>query len=123
MRLGNPAHVYSTALSKTAKDKPIEGEPAVPGGLTVVPADHWLTVAKGDVLLGFFKDPDGRDVVALASHNAYQSQAAELRLNASIKRASLFDRAKRKWKPLRVERGRLTVEVAVSATELLRVSR
>jgi hypothetical protein len=115
--------VHSSAVTRTAKDKPIEGAPAVPSGLTAVPQDHWLQVVSGDVLLGFFRDDKGRDVVALASHNAYQPQDVQLRFAPSVKNVSGFDRKKNKWRSLLVRDGALETKVAVSATELLRVER
>ena len=74
MRLGNPVAVYSTPVTKTEKDKSIEGAATVPSGLTAIPEDTGFAVEKGEVLIGTFRDPEQREVFAFASHNAYQPQ-------------------------------------------------
>jgi len=122
MVLGNPTAVYSTPVTKTAKDRPTDAPPAVPAGLAAIPSDSWLRVERGEVLLGLFRDDD-RDVIALASHNAYQPQEVVLALDPEVDKVSLFDRDRRRWRRLRVTKGHVGLRVAVSATELLRIER
>ena len=123
IKSGNPTAVYSTKVTKTAKDRPTDGEPEVPGGLTPIPEDHWLQATEGEVLLGLFRDEKNRDVVAFASHNAYQPQDVTVRFGSRVNKVSLFHRTARTWKRLKVTRNQTSFKVAVSATELLRIER
>jgi hypothetical protein len=133
MVIGNPSAVYSTPITRDAKDDPVAGEPAVPAGLAGVPADHWFQVARGEVLFGLFRagavEPEpgdgerARDVVVLASHNAYKPQDVELVFAGPPKKVELFDRARRRWRPLKVDGRAARFQVEVAAAELVRVAR
>jgi len=123
MAIGNPTAVYSTPVTKTAKDEAVDGAPAVPGGLAAIPADHPFRIAHGEVLLGVFKDPKGREVIALASHNAYQPQDVRIEFKESPKAVSFFNRATRKWTSLRLTAGAASFQVEEYATELVRIER
>jgi hypothetical protein len=122
MAIGNPTAVYSTPVTRTAKDRPTETDPAVPGGLAAVPDDHWFRITRGEVLLGLFKDREGRDVVALASHNAYQPQEVTIEFTSRVK-VSLFDRRKRKWSRPKSVPDKVSFRVEEYATELVRIER
>jgi len=116
MKIGAPTAVYSTALTRTAKNDPVPA--AVPAGLKEVPKEHWFRVARGEVLVGQFADADKRDVLVFANHNPYESQQVELKFAAEPKAIEFFDRAARKWAPLK---GALSVED--HGVELVRVTR
>jgi len=122
LALGNPTAVYSTAISKTEKDRPVEGAPAVPGGLAPLPPDHWFRVEGGELLVGLFKGPKGSDVLAAACHNPYAPQTVTLRFGSPVK-VSLFDRARKRWTPSQPVRNTISFRVEEYATELVRIER
>jgi len=123
MAIGNPSAVWSTKVTKTAKDRPTGVPPAVPGGLAAIPAGHWFQVKTGEVLLGHFKDPKGRDVIAFASHNAYQSQAVLLELGEQATKAEIFDRKSGQWVKPETSGNKVEFNLAEYAIELLRIER
>lgn len=124
MQIGNPTAVYSTPLTKTAKDRPLDGgAPAVPAEFETLPADGWLQVDAGEVVVGLFRDDQSRDVVYLANHNAYQPQQVGLRIRGSLLAASLFDRSTAQWRDLPASGTKINVVVPPAAGELLRFER
>jgi len=123
MALGNPEAVYSTPITRTAKDDPVDGAPVMPGSLVAVPEDHPFTIVRGEVLLGVFEDPKGREVLALASHNAYKAQDVTVKFKERPKTVSAFDHARRKWTSLRATAEGVSFRVDEAATSLLRIER
>jgi hypothetical protein len=121
--IGNPVTVWSTPTTRTAKDRPTENAPAVPGGLSPIPADHWFQVRTGEVLLGLFKSPDGDEVIAAASQNAYQSQQVTLEFSSPVKKVRIFDRESGKWVEPKASGKKIEFRVEEYATELLRIER
>ena len=110
-------------MTKTPKDRPTGVASAVPAGLAVIPTDHWFQVKTGEVLLGHFKDPKGRDVIAFASHNAYQSQAVLLELGEQATKAEIFDRKSGQWVKPETSGNKVEFNLAEYAIELLRIER
>ena len=85
MRIGLPTAVYSTPITRTAKGRPTGGAaPMVPPEFKPIPEDHWVRVAKGEAIMGAFKDDQGRDVLFLANHNSYQTQPMLLKFNVPV---------------------------------------
>jgi len=124
MKLGNPLAVYSTETTKTLKDREkAETDPPIPPPLQGVPADHWFRVDSGEVVIGTFKDDQGRDAVFLANHNAYAPQSVVLRLEGPVESVSLFDRKSDRWEMLEVVAGRVRFHLEPAGGELLRVTR
>ncbi len=123
IKIGNPRAVYSTPVTKTEKDRPTGTEPAVPAGLTGAPDDLWFRVTAGEVVFGLFTDGEKRDVLAIAGHNAYQPQKVTLQFSADVKAVAIFDRTKRQWESIDVVDEKVSFDVAVFATELVRVER
>jgi len=121
--IGNPMNVWSTPITRTAKDRPAETAPAVPGGLSPIPADHWFQVRTGEVLLGLFKSPDGGEVIAAASHNAYQSQQVTLEFSSRVKKARIFNRKSGNWVEPETSGKKIAFSVEEHATELLKIER
>lgn len=119
VKLGVPTAVYSTAITKAAKNDPVPA--AVPGGLTEVPRGHWFGISAGEVLVGQFVDPERRDVLVFANHNPYESQAVKLTFGGRPKAAERFDRAARKWVAMPPEA--VAFKVEDYGVELVRVSR
>ncbi len=97
IKLGNPAAVYSTPITKTAKDRDLGRQPYIPAG-SAIPSDHWFSVTSGEVLIGEFAYPQGGRALCLASHNAYQPQQVTLDL-ATPHRVEFFDRQHKAWVP------------------------
>lgn len=123
MAIGNPTAVYSTPITQTVKDRPTGTDPAVPGGLSAVPENHWFRVLRGEVLFGLFQDQDGRDVIAFASHNAYKPQAVTLEFESPVENVRFFNRNTKKWSRVRSSRNRVSFTVEEYAAELIRVER
>jgi hypothetical protein len=121
MKIGLPSAVYSTPITRSAKNDPVPA--AVPGGLKEVPKDHWFRIAGGEVLVGQFADAEKRDVLVLACHNPYESQDVKLELPGGAKTAELFDRAARKWVPLKPDGKTFGFAVEDYGVELVRFTR
>jgi hypothetical protein len=119
MKIGLPTAVFSTAITKAAKNDPVPS--AIPGGLKEIPKDHWFGIATGEVLVGQFADPEKRDVLVFANHNPYESQDVKLTFAAKPKAVELFDRATKKWVPLKPEA--VAFKVEDHGVELVRVTR
>lgn len=122
LKIGNPTGVYSTPITKSAKDRPIE-KPAVPAELKPIPEDAWFQIKQGEVLVGVFQDKKKNDFLFLANHNSYQPQSAVVVLKKPAKSVSLFDRKKGEWTDLKVTKSTVTFEVPAAAGELIRVTR
>jgi len=124
MKIGIPAAVYSTPITKTAKDRPTGSEtPAVPPDFKPVPKDHWVSVTSGEAILGVFKDDQGRDALLLTNHNCYQGQSMELKFNVPVKTVSRFDRKRVQWVDPIKSGSRIRFDVPPAAAELVRVVR
>ena len=124
LKLRNPTAVYSTPTTKTAKDRPIgQPKPTVPAGFQGVPADLWVQVESGEALFGTFQDPQKRDALVFANHNAYQPQDMKLSFKKPVKTVSLFSREKGEWQPLKLAGNAVTFQIAPAGLQLLRVEK
>ncbi|MFM8272970.1 MAG: hypothetical protein ACKODX_11630 [Gemmata sp.] len=121
MKIGVPTAVYSTAITKTAKNEPTPA--AVPGGLKEVPKDNWFQITSGEGLVGTFADAERRDVLVFANHNPYESQEVKLAFAAAPRSAEVFDRGAKKWVPLKVDGKTAGLKVEDHGVELVRVTR
>ncbi|MBI2806183.1 MAG: hypothetical protein HYX68_14475 [Planctomycetes bacterium] len=122
MKLGTPSAVYSTPITRDTKNKPLPAA-VIPGGLTPIPKDSWFQVKSGEILIGVSKDGGKRDVLILACHNPYETQKVTFSLNAGIKKAEGYDRAKGAWMALPITNGQVNVGVEDYAVELVRFQR
>jgi len=124
MKIGLPTAVYSTPITKTAKDRPTgSGAPAVPPEFKPIPKGHWVSVTGGEAIIGLFKDDAGRDALFFANHNAYQAQPMALKFNVPVKAVSHFDRKRTEWVDLTQGGGAVRFDVPPAAGELIRVVR
>ncbi len=125
MKLGQPTAVYSSPVTKTAKNRPTEAGPAVPAGLGAVPEDCWFQIGAGEALVGVFQDAKKRDALVFANHNAYQTQEMELEFDpaAGVRAAVQLDRETGKWQKLPLADGKIKFEIAAAAAELVLVDR
>ncbi|MBA4189647.1 MAG: hypothetical protein C0467_16810 [Planctomycetaceae bacterium] len=121
MKIGVPTAVYSTPITKTAKNDPTPA--AVPGGLKEVPKDHWFRFIAGKVLVGEFTDPEKRNVLVFANHNPYESQEVKIEFGTEPKIIEFFDRVAKKWVALKIAAKTATVPVEDHGVELIRVTR
>jgi hypothetical protein len=125
-RIDNPTAIYSTPITKTANNEPLpEGKKEMmPPGLEEhkFPADIAIQPAGGEFVLGVFQDPEGRQVLFVANHNAYEAQDVQLRL-ATEGKVSLFDRSKGQWMPLEVKEKGVRFRLAPAGGELLRLEK
>lgn len=121
MKIGNPAAVYATPITKDANNKDFAATPTMLGELAgnAFPADFWIQPAAGEFTMGVFKDDKGRDAVYVANFNAYVEQEVRLTLGKPVK-AALFDRAKGAWVDLPVAGGVATLKLGGGEAELLR---
>ncbi len=122
MKIGVPSAVYSTAITKSAKNDPVNPA-AVPAGLKETPKDHWFQIASGEVLVGQFADADKRDVLVFANHNPYESQDVKLSFGAAPKSVEFFDRAAKKWTAIKLDGKTAALKVEDHGIELVRVTR
>jgi hypothetical protein len=124
MKIGLPSAVYSTPITKTAKDRPTGSEaPVVPPEFQPIPKDHWVQVAKGEVIVGVFQDDQGQDALFFANHNCYQTQPVELKFKVPVTSVSRFDRQRSEWVDLTKSDAAVRFEVPPAAGELIRVVR
>jgi hypothetical protein len=122
LALGIPTAVYSTTITKDEKDHAVEGAPAVPGGLTPIPADSAFQVAEGEVLLGVFKGPKDADVLAMAGHNPYAPQTVTLKFASPVK-VSAFDGARKAWTPQKSVADKVSFKLEEYTVALVRIER
>lgn len=116
IKLGNPVAVYSTSISKSEKNDPIE-KPTIPAGLPGIPADFPVQIVSGEVLMGVYPGPGEKGrTLFFANHNAYEPQALKLRLPQGTG-AEQFDRQKLSWMPMT---GELTIAPAGATLVRLR---
>ncbi len=123
MAIGMPTNVYSTVVTKTHDNKPID-KPAVPRWFKGFPSDFWTQVSGGEAMLGFFKYPDGTDAIFAANHNAFAPQKITLQIKPSPDRqveVELLDRKTSNWHKLVVLENTVSFDLADGAGELLRV--
>lgn len=119
MKLGVPTAVYSTAVTKTAKNDPVKEE--VPAGLKPLPDDLWVHLHSGEVVVGLFADEKKRDVLAFANHNPYESQTVRMAMNA--KTVERYDHTAGKWVKLDEDGKGYSFTVEEYGAELVRVTR
>jgi len=122
MKIGNPTAVYSTPITRTAKDDPVD-PPAVAAEFEPVPAEHWFRVAGGEAIVGIFRAQGGRDALVLANHNAYQTQGMSLEFRVPVKSVRLFDRKQGEWTGLDVTGRRVEFKIPPAACELVKIER
>ncbi len=123
MKLGNPVAIYSTPVTRTAKDRPTGADPAVPAEFGGIPADSGTQITAGEAVVGVYRDPEGREALLLANHNAYQPQMMEVKFSGTVREVARFDREARRWKDLSPTDGNIHFELPPAAVELVRVTR
>lgn len=124
MKIGNPSVVYSTPITKTAKDRPPGAvKPTVPAEFGAIPGDFWVKVNAGEAVMGVFKNAKADDALLFANHNAYQPQEMELEFVKPVKGAALFDRKAGKWTKLELDKGKVKFRIPPAAVELVLVNR
>ena len=101
MLIGNPSAYYSTPVTRTHDNKPVE-PPAVPRWCKGFPADRWVQVSAGEALVGLFKYPDGTDALFVANQNAFAPQKMTLQLSRRPKAG----RSRSRCSTVRPARGR-----------------
>ena len=123
MLIGSPSVFYSTPVSKTPDDKPIDPA-ALPRWFKAFPPDCWVQPETGEVMAGLFKYADGTDATFVASHNALVPQEVRLKLiRPEVFTVSIFDRQEGGWKPLPVVNGTVTFPLAAGGGELLKLGK
>jgi hypothetical protein len=124
LKLGNPTAVYSTPVTHSEKNDPLDGGKPIPHPeIAAIPGDLWLQVETGEALLGVFQDHSQRDALIFANHNAYVAQPMKLRFAMPVRKVEKFDRGGAKWVELAVTEGRVAFDLAPAGVELLRVER
>jgi hypothetical protein len=124
MKLGNPSAVYSTPITRTEKNDPVEGDKPIPHPeIAAVPADFFLQVAGGEAILGVFQDDAKRDAIVFANNNAYEPQAMKLQFASPPKKVELFDRKAAKWSEVPLKDNVAEFALPPAAAELVRVER
>jgi hypothetical protein len=122
-RIGLPAAIYSTPITRTLNNEPLPADQkeTMPPGLEKngFPKDFWIQPAGGEFLLGLFKDEQKRDLAFLANHNPYAEQKVTLKLTKAVP-ASLFNRKAGKWQPLEATAGMVSLPLDPGGGELVR---
>jgi hypothetical protein len=125
-KLGNPVAIYSTSITRTVNNDPLpEGKKEMmPPGLDgrAFPKDFWIRPDAGEFVLGVFHDEQKRDLVYLANHNAYAGHEVSL-IISDRKQFEMFDCQEGRWEKLKVEQGRVRMELQPGGGMLLRVSK
>ncbi len=121
--LGNPSAVYSTRITRTLNDDPLpEGKTSMmPPGLesAAFPADFWIQPARGEFVMGVFKDKTKRPVMFLANHNAYQAQEVQLKITRAGK-VSIFNRTTGDFAAIAPADGVLALKLEPAGGQMLR---
>jgi len=118
MKIGNPTDIYSTPITIDAKNRYPQAA-AVPGGFKPVPEDFWAKFEGGEMVVGVFKDDQGRDALVLANHNAYIPQTVKIKLKDAGKMIELFDRETKAWKSLTPTDGVVSFEITPGSFQLV----
>jgi len=122
MRIGLPYAIYSTPVTRTHDDKPLEA-PAVPRWSKPFPPDFPVQPVLGEAMFGFYHDDDRRAAFYVANHNAYAPQRMALEVGSAGRQViQRLDRATGEWVELDSSDGRVSFELGPAAGELFRVS-
>lgn len=110
--LGLPSAIYSTPITRTMNNDPVDKKDMMPAGLENhrFPKDFWAQPVEGEFVLGVYSDAEKRDAIFLANHNAYAESKVALKVDRPA--AQWFNRQTTAWQPLEVRDGvvRLTLE-------------
>jgi len=123
IKIGVPSDVFSTPITKTAKDRDTgKPEPFVPGEFQPIPEGGAFEVLAGEAIVGVFQHEDGSDALFFANHNSYQPQAMKVKI-ADATRVSLCDRKTGEYRDLTIAEGVVSFEIPPAAGELLKITR
>jgi len=122
-RLGLPAAIYSTSITKDCNnhDVPAEGgKHKMPPGLETheFPKDFWLQPVSGEFVMGVFKYDGASDAVYLANHNAYAEQDVKLKV-AKATHARIFNHQSGKYEEVPVVDGAISFKLEKAGGQLL----
>ena len=96
--------VLSTPTTLCAKGRPKDpGEPDIPDGLSAIPADHWMQVTAGEVVLGMFDDDTGDDIMMVVNHRAYDAQDVVLEFAEPLEWLKVFNQDTGAWEKQTVD--------------------
>lgn len=122
MRIGFPVAVYSTPVTRTAANAEVPRH--LPEPLVAVPGDFWLSVERGEVLIGVYRYADGCDAVYAANHNAFGAQEVTMVLapekDRQVAEVRLFDAAAGGWRTLTRSDRKFTFKLSPGSGALLR---
>lgn len=121
IKLGQPTAIYSTPITKTAKNRPTVEAAAVPGEFQPIPAEAPLQVAAGEAVVGRFAAGEDAEVYALANHNAYEAQAMKVSVGKGVQTILHFDRSKAKWIPHPNKGSAVSFSIPPAGVELIKV--
>ncbi len=122
-RLGLPAAIFSTPVSKDLanRDVPPEGgKRRMPLGLEQhrFPANFWLQPASGEFVMGVIKYDGSQDAVYVANHNAYAEQDVKLTVSMPT-HPRIFNRQAGKYEDLPVVNGAIRFKLEKGGEQLL----
>lgn len=118
--LGNALGVYTTPVTADCRGTRLP-RAQMPKGLEKCPfpPDFPLLPVQGELVLGAFRDPQGKQVFFAANHNAALPQEVACKV-AGVRRVSFFDRKDRRWRPLPVQDGCIRFRMDAGGGELVR---
>lgn len=120
---GGKVQVYSTPTTKTPGNR--NKALGLPRFVTPFPKDHWLQVKRGEVLVGFYKYPNGDDAIYIANHNAFAQQPVLLDITKKLKESdeklilARFNRKTGAWDRIELKDGHADVNIAPGDGALL----
>lgn len=122
-KLGNPEAVYTTRVTKTPNNTPLDGDKqeAMPAGLekNAFPKDFWALPVEGEVVMGVYAGEKKRNIVFVANHNAYVEQKVGLKLSREMT-AEIFNRKDGRWQALETPAQTVRFMLSAGGGELLR---
>ncbi len=116
-----PYAVYSTPITKSSKDRPVDGKDVMPSGLENhrFPKDFFVQPKSGEFAVGFSKAGKNQEIGYFANNNAYLPQKVTLTLKG-IKGVDIFSREKKAWQTLKLNNDIVQFEIPPALGMLVR---
>jgi hypothetical protein len=118
MKIGNPAAVYSTTMTRDMFDKPVAGNAPAPG-MQLFPETFTVQPLSGEFIAGVFDEKPGSVMLFIANYNACVRQSVKLKFT-STGSVLIYDRGESLWWNLQMTEGVVEFPLAPGAGELLR---
>ncbi len=118
MKIGTPAAVYSSLITRDMFDKPVAGDAPAPG-MQLFPDTFIVQPLSGEFIAGVFDEKPGSVMLFVANYNAYARQSAKLKFTGTGA-VLIYDRREALWWKLQTSDGVVEFPLAPGGGELLR---